>query len=130
MRRILNIMFGVVLMTTIIIFIGCEGKSIDDGGDYLAENSYQSVDHPGFTGQTAYDLQIIPLEITISQRDSFQLYVTGGAEPYGHWIVTIPDLGSVSKYGVYTAGRHYTGTNIVSITDATGKTASMTVIVQ
>jgi len=130
MRKILNITFGVVLMTTIIIFIGCEGKSIDDGSDYLAENPYESLDHIELTGETAYDLQIIPETITMPRGESFQLYVTGGAEPYGTWMITIPDLGYVSKSGLYTAGRNYTGTNTVSITDATGKTVSMTVVVQ
>ncbi len=130
MIKILNIMLGVVGMATLIVFIGCEGKSIDDGNDYLADNPYKSLDHPDFTGKTAYDLRIIPDTMIMPRGESFQLYVTGGAEPYGKWIVTIPDLGYVSKHGVYTAGKNYTGTNTVSITDATGKTVSMTVIVQ
>jgi len=130
MIKILNIMLGFVGMATIIVFIGCEGKSIDDGSDYLAGNPYQSLDHPDFTGKTAYDLQIIPDTMVLPRGESFQLYVTGGAEPYGKWIVTIPDLGYVSKSDLYIADKNNTGTNIVSITDATGKTVSMTVIVQ
>ena len=130
MIKILKIMIGFFLITTIIVFIGCEGKSLDDGSDYLAENPYESLDHIELTGETAYELQIIPDTTTLPRGESFQLYVTGGAKPYGEWIITIPKLGYVSKSGLYTASRHYTGTTIVSITDATGKTVSMTVIVQ
>jgi hypothetical protein len=130
MKKILNITFGFVLLTMAIAFIGCESDSIDDGSDYLADNPYESLDHIELTGETAYDLQIIPDTMTLPRGESFQLYVTGGVEPYGSWINTVPDLGYVSKSGLYTAGKHYSGTNTVSITDASGETVSMTVIVQ
>ena len=129
MKKILKISFSLMLLAIAIVFIGCEGKSMNDGSEYLADHPYDSLDRPDWTGETAYDLQIIPSKITIPLRGDFQLSVTGGAEPYGDWVVTIPDLGSVSSSGKYTAGRHNTGENTVSITDASGKTVSMTVIV-
>ncbi|MDA3797997.1 MAG: hypothetical protein PF692_02840, partial [Kiritimatiellae bacterium] len=129
MKKILKISFSLMLLAIAIVFIGCEGKNLDDGSDYLADHPYDSLDRPEWTGETAYELQILPSEIGMPRGESFQLYVTGGVKPYGKWIVTIPDLGSVSSSGVYTAGRHDTGTNLVSITDASGKTVSMTVVV-
>jgi len=130
MRKFLNIMFGFVLLTMAIVFIGCESDSIDDGSDYLADNPYESVDHIELTGETAYDLQIIPGTNFIFRNESLQLYVTGGTEPYGSWINARPDLGYVSKSGLYTAGETDAATNTVSITDAMGKTAIAIFVVQ
>lgn len=124
MKEIFSVLCGFFVLVGGLIFVGC-----DDNTDYMEDYSYTPLERPELTGETGYDFQIVPDEARISPKSSFQLYATGGTKPYGDWIVSVPDLGTVNSSDVYIAGK-YTGTNVVSITDASGNIASITIIVE
>jgi hypothetical protein len=127
MKKFFSIICGIFVLGCVIVLIGCDGDS--GYTDYMADYTYESTNRIELTGEIAYDLTVIPSSVTLVQGESVQLYVTGGAEPYGDWVVAYSKLGTVDSSDVYTASKKYTGANIVSITDAAGTTVSITITV-
>jgi len=91
------------------------------------------------TAAAAGALKIIPSSITLTATNAadaaaldghiINFRVDGGVEPYGPWMVSDPQLGTIDpNTGVYTVNTDDgEGENIVSISDSAGSVATATV---
>jgi hypothetical protein len=104
----------------------------------VGPNTVLAVDAAGRTATASISvggdaLRILPSEVTLVQPplgDAVAFVVTGGTPPYGEWVESFPDLGTVSPGGVYSvvaSGVGAVGTNLITITDAAGDYANATV---
>ncbi len=91
------------------------------------------------TAAGASSLKITPSYVTLTatndtgvirlHRSTINFRVDGGAPPYGNWMVSNPQLGTINpSTGVYTVKTdNGEGENIISISDSAGNVATATV---
>jgi hypothetical protein len=103
----------------------------------LLPNAVLAVDAAGRTataditiGGSVNALQITPNDATIPAApavDVIHFVVTGGSPPYVQWESAFHDLGTIDTDGTYDSTGALIGTNIITVVDSVGDTASATV---
>ena len=113
MRTLSFIVLGLVAMTGVLFYTGCEDKPSDDNvEDYFDNNAYSSADRDN---NISLPLSISPASAQAKAGQQVGYGAAGGSAPYS-WSVGTAANGSIaaandSAYAIYT---HLGGTNDVN----------------